>query len=66
MSEVYDRPETKLLNASSEVLAGLADTYLEILLAKKMGEEEQLTAGLVLREHIRRLRNTVQAAVSSA
>ena len=65
VTEIYSDPETKLLNSSSKVLAELSDTYLEILFEQKMGEEVQKTAGMVLKEHIRRLRNTVAAAVST-
>ena len=52
---------TPLTNKSSKVLAELSDEYLQRLLSGKLVDDEQQTAGIVLAEHVRRLRNTVNA-----
>ena len=52
---------TPLTNKSSIVLSELSDEYVARLLTGTLVRDEQQTAGIVLQEHIRRLRNTVNA-----
>ena len=52
---------TPLTNKSSIVLSELSDEYVTRLLTGTLVRDEQQTAGIVLQEHIRRLRNTVNA-----
>ena len=52
---------TPLANKSSVVLNELSDEYVNRLLTGSLLSDEQQTAGIVLQEHIRRLRNTLNA-----